>query len=160
MKIQKQVCTFEQGLKLKELGVNYKEANFYWEKKIFDEPKGFGIYFHFQKPHVLGDEHKPNFVPAFTVAELGIMLGEGHPSWQFEHSVSKKQLFIVTRIGPNDPLARYKYKNSDLIPMNTYEAFDRYKSNEAEARAELLIASINCEVPGFRITEINERLLA
>lgn len=75
MKLQIQVCSFEQGLKLRKLGIDYKQANYYWERKEFDEPKGFGIYFHFQKPHILGDEHKPNFSPAFTVAELGAMLG-------------------------------------------------------------------------------------
>lgn len=152
MKLQNQVSTSDQSFELKDLGVKQELGNYAWQKF----PKGYG--FHFQKPIAIPADKIKDIASAFTVAELGIMLGEGHPSWQFEHPETKAMLFIVTRIGPNDPLARYKYKNSDLIPMNTYEAFDRYQPTEAGARAALLIASIKCEVPGFTIAEINERL--
>jgi hypothetical protein len=95
---------------------------------------------------------------AFTVAELGIMLGDGHPSWRFQHPAEDKKLFICTRIGPNDPNVEFTHKRAELLPMNTYSGFDRYNATEAESRADLLIAYLTVGVPGFTVEEVNERL--
>lgn len=155
MKIQDQVCTFEQAMKLKEFGISFNLGNYYWEKKVFDNPTGFGIYFHFEKPVPISAERLPNMAPAFTVAELGIMLGHGHPSWQFVDPVDGRQLFIATRISPNNPQAK---EINYILSMNTYTCCDRYEKTEAQARAQLLLGYMKAEAPGFSVAEINERL--
>ncbi len=66
MKLENQVITIEQAHKLEELGVNAPSA-FYWRyptNKWIVEPKG---YFH-------EEEEGVEWLPAYTVAELGVMV--------------------------------------------------------------------------------------
>lgn len=152
MKIQDQVCTLEQANKLRELGVEQKGYFVYrhWRgngniilsklaSKYNDYPKNRRQV----SPNVLAS--------AFTVAELGVMLGEGCPSWQFKNTNDKSEIWIATRIGPNNTEDRE-------VQINTYASFDRFGSTQAEALATLLISCIECNVPGFLTEEVNNRL--
>jgi len=61
MKIENQVCTLEQAKRLKELGVE-QVANLYW-KEDTDKDRLYD-------PWIGGEKYA-----AFTVAELGVMIG-------------------------------------------------------------------------------------
>lgn len=144
MKPSNQFCSLEQAKKLNELKINQTDAFYYfqWDVLMAESKVDFG---------------DPKYA-AFSVAELGAMLGKGYPSWQFKHPKEDKLVWICTRIGPNEPNFEQKYRKSELIPMYTYEVCDRYADTEVQARAALLIICIEVGMDGFTIEEVNERL--
>lgn len=138
MLIENQLPTLDQSIKLKELGVD-QTSLFYWQKAKSPVHKE-SVMFGWTSNAVCS---------AFTVSELGSMLGVSYTSWQFKNQKSEDMIWIATRIAPN--------KKADFS-ISTYESFDRIGSTEAEARAKLLISCIEAKVPGFTIEEINRRL--
>lgn len=158
MRIEDQVCTIKQSRTLKELGISQDCESFAF---VADDPaKTPELVFAsgYNWSDYPGYAGWPFITRAFTVAELGIMLGDGHPSWRFQHPGTGEKLFICTRIGPNDPNVEFTHKRAELLPMNTYSSFDRYNATEAESRADLLIACLRVGVPGFTVSDVNERL--
>ena len=97
MKLQDQVCTLEQAKRLKELGVIYEPFFTWLECAEFDEQgskilKWIPVLFYEQGmdlyavpgdyPESMKEEHGDfhetrGNSPAFTVAELGVMIGRG-----------------------------------------------------------------------------------
>lgn len=65
MKLENQVCTLEQAIKLKGLGLN-GHAIFHWIPEAWDD--GYRLKF---RPNT-----SKKCFPAYTVAELGVMLGK------------------------------------------------------------------------------------
>jgi len=140
MKIEAQVCTFEQSKKLKELGINNKSTFNYWDfNNVSDK------FFHSGRQHLVYGEHCPAsgsinnelkecWFPAFTVAELGVMLPNGYDTMQ--NSV--------------DGWRGYNDDNSDCPPDN--EGF----ATEAEARAAMLIYLLENNLTTAE--EVNQRL--
>lgn len=149
MKLEQQVCSFEYAKKLKELGINQKGTFFFHVNEI---PKSVWLQY---KEHVWVNPTnkdgqtdvmlKDYMIRTFSVAELGILLGEFCASWQF--NFEKEIKWISTLIG--DPgVAGDGY-------IKTQTACDRFGLSEADARATLLIAFL--EVGHFNIKEINKR---
>lgn len=73
MKLQDQVCTLEQAKRLKELGV-IAESLFLWQYTHIDTRDGYD-----HTCNIVSFGYKPQSVntelyPAFTVAELGVMM--------------------------------------------------------------------------------------
>ena len=148
MDLLKQYCSAEQAFKLKELGIIDSEPSYF-----FQEIRSPGKYVLSRK---LLNVMQP-FAIAYSVSELGVMLGKGFPSWQFTHPETGEDTWIATRLAPNNPQAEHK---QHILPMNTYTCCDRYRPTEADVRATLLIACIEVGMESFSLEEVNERLKA
>lgn len=73
MKLENQVCTFKQSKKLNSLGVIQGISQFYFDSIISDKQPLFNQY-----PYPGTDFYDAkSCFSAFTVAELGILLGRG-----------------------------------------------------------------------------------
>lgn len=119
MKLEDQVCTFEQAKIFEKLGVNAKSL-FVWvkDRQTHQNTLSFGV-------EVLPAD-KFNGLKAYTVAELGILLGK----------------FRVVRIkqhGEGDPY--FRLESLDFTITNYIPIFGEL--TEAQARAECLIYLIN-----------------
>lgn len=83
MKIEKQCCTIEQSYRLQKLGIDGKLSIFSYCSYLPDptgQHEGYTI--------IMDSEHRlagvsEQLAPAFTVAELGLML-PGFPNWNWE----------------------------------------------------------------------------
>ncbi len=146
MKIEDQVCTLEQAIKLKELGVIYPEPQYAYINRLGE----------FQLNNVLefnrwANDNKEDFVSdrtyyaAFTDAELGVMLPDMLTTHLQYELVSVKE-------SDNEWLCRYCRAN-DLRDT----LFDTSGNTEAQSRAEMLIKLLN--IKGFvTIDEVNKLL--
>lgn len=87
---------------------------------------------------------------AFTVAEMGSMLGEFMPSWLIEKEFGV-QTWVTSTI-EDDGIER----DEDLIKI--IPEFNRFDQTEAQSRSSLLIDLISNEIEGYSIDEVNKRL--
>lgn len=128
MDIQKQLCFFEQAQKLNELGIKGGTCCYINENGDIDEYPYEG------------------YLPAFTVAELGCMLGPGTGMCSFHHDKWK---------------AEYEHDNIKPEEKNKGTGTTRFLvhcNTEAEARAAFLIYSLE---NGFlKPEDCNQRLSA
>lgn len=161
MKLENQVCSFEQAKKLKDLGIK-QDSLFYH----FPNPNTEEIKKKYKLPDynvvegskfipsnqikdvraMVLDGIFPKTYSAFTVAELSVMLGNNYPSWSFNKNGKK---WIATVINKNE--------KRDGKNITTAPEFDRYAETQADALATLLIATI--EIDFMKPKEINKRLL-
>lgn len=126
MKLENQVSTYEQGLRLKELGVNHGSI-FYWFKN--ENLEGEFID--------LGILYNPSeeSVSAYTVAELGVMLPV-----MLELESGSLSAIVSHRLNPNWATGYNAIHLNKWLCYNLEnEDFSTYHSTEAEARAAMLI---------------------
>jgi len=81
MKLENQVCTAQQSLQLVALGIENKSL-FYYHTKLDRPHIGTTV---FSGKQICND--KQNTTPAFTVAELGVML----PAYEESHKASDEK---------------------------------------------------------------------
>lgn len=133
MKIENQVCTYEQAIKLMESGINI--ASLY--RWYFEVKKKTGE----QITPILSRTcpfdlrtFNTGSIPAYTTAELGVMLPE-----ELIHSDSISDLIQWTYCEKGFIIDfRLIYKNNG-DPNKTFPEKPIYAKTEAEARAKLLI---------------------
>lgn len=150
MKLQDQVCTLNQALMLKTLGISQESA--FYRHPCYDELLMAGRLVtksgsQYKKVSV---KHDRASSAAFTVAELGVMLphpdnlsdigGFVHPS-TFDPSAEEKPWYCIWEYDTD----KYGLKRK-LIEGNT----------EAEVRAAMLIYLIQSNV--ITPAEVNERI--
>ena len=111
--LENQVCTPEQSQILWDLGLDYLETNFYWIK--FDD------CWRLHKSHLPNELGKLAF-PAYTVAELGILLGK----------------FRVVKI--NSQWNDWRLESMDFTITDYWPIFNL--ETEAQARTKALIILI------------------
>lgn len=123
MKIENQVCSLEQAKKLKELGVS-PESTFYWH---------FGVI---SKTWIIINSKASNITindyPAYTVAELGVML----PIESYTQRLAE-------------------YGQWEWINEGNKSGWAGYNT-ESEARGEMLI--IHLQKRKITVDEVNKRL--
>lgn len=107
MKLEKQVVSLELAKRLKELGVN-QESLFHWEAEQANDSYGWN-YILTQKQIAGG-----YYYSAFTVAELGEILGEDIPKI-------------------------FQNVNRKWVLFNPYTGANLIHDTEADARAQMLI---------------------
>jgi len=118
MKLEDQVCSFDQARKLTELGVTL-DTTFHWECFNFETPKL--AYLEAEDVIALYD-YPESFYPALTVAELGVLL----------------QPYTVVRNVDNGKIY-WRLLDDYYLPKWESKAPLFYKDTEAEGRAEALI---------------------
>lgn len=138
MKLENQVCSYEQAKTLKKLGVIQDSLFYHTNSDKWGVMPRKSIDF-------TGNPHS-----AFTVAELGIMLPTYYPSWRFKKDNVVKYITTV--------ITKDEVKNGKTI--TTEPKFDRYENTEAQSRAQMLIdllenGVINVEDINSRLTESN-----
>jgi hypothetical protein len=127
MKLEEQVCTMEQAVKLKTLGIPQKSL-FYWhpafERPVFGETWTTQTGKQYAKTMVCND--KKGSSSAFTVAELGVILPPG----------------FDTMYCTNEGWRGYDPEGNDykLVAYNT----------EAELRADMVISILE-QFPDYRV---------
>lgn len=82
MKIENQVCTKEQGLRLEQLGIAHKSIFCYCRISTSPEDSYDDLLPTDWNLEGLPDSATTWTAPAFTVAELGVMLSYYYPSYQ------------------------------------------------------------------------------
>lgn len=135
MKLQDQVCTLEQAKKLKELGVEYEDAFWLYIKSnsVSDENYFLADITSAEKIGYLKS------YPAFTVAELGVMLPVGFISFK----VMAGKEFSCCKLKENYPEIDFSFTS-------------KFNTTEAGARAETLIYILERKL--IAVEEVNERL--
>lgn len=153
MKLHDTVCTVEQALRLKELGVS-QSAYFSWFLAT-DRDDTPGLNRASGGCPVCGHPTAPYIkeVSAFSVAELGQMLPRYYPSWRCLEEGGKHEFWIATVIGQPEGFDREK---ADVYDIRTVAAFDRFGRTQVEALTELLISLL--ETGAVTIEDINKRL--
>lgn len=151
MELSKQVCSLEQSKRLKELGVSCKTL-FYWSDCSKPrEPEIFELTYQ-SYTSKCGWKEEVNYYPAFTVAELGVMLPQN-----FEDGS-----FITMRVNEEwiDLNNEREYMRGRWIihPINDDSVSDNIPdyTTEAEARAAMLIYLLENNLTTAQ--EVNERL--
>lgn len=146
MKIENQICTLEQSQKLHELGVEkHKSFLSYWPNpKVLEggrvEPDGTYEIMPTDWSRTYASAVKDS---AFTVAELGIMIGNKYTiSETTNHKEDDKRWICGDVFGIDD--GDYDYN------------ICKYGATEAEARANILIHLI--ENRYVTVDEVNQRL--
>lgn len=141
--LEKQVCTIEQGIRLKELGI-INDSLWCWvypkNKQIISSTKGVH-YFHLAEEIIAdngGDDFDSEICSAFTVSELGIMLPNGYDTMPI---TSKYSTNVTVWQGYDDD-------GNDF----TNEPFN----NEAECRAAMIIHLLESKL--ITPADINQRL--
>jgi hypothetical protein len=130
MKLSDQVISYEQAVSLKELGVD-GDSLFVWQKT------GWAGEWEATFPSDSSRQYKlcgnaVEWIPAWTVAELSLALGNYYPSWPFSVPGQDKSLWIATVIcGPRPP---------GIDDLHTAHEFDRFGETQALALGTLLIA--------------------
>lgn len=150
MNIKNQVCTSVQGKKLADLGISTDSIYFSHcviMPDILGEITLFEVLHKDEDPKTLVE----HIAPAFTSAELSVMLGNFMPSWSFKSEEDNSIIWVTSSI-EDDGIE----KPDDCIKI--CDAFDRYGSTEAESKAKLLIDLIENEIEGYSIDEVNKRL--
>lgn len=121
MKLENQVCTLEQGAKLSALGIEGKSL-FYWAINSYNQV---------HKAVTMNPDNRDIVYPAFTIAELGLMIDWDHVA-----------------ISP-------PYKGDKMWYLHTNNK-DFAFENEAQARAGTLIYLLENNLTTTR--EVNHRL--
>jgi hypothetical protein len=176
MELAQQVCTLEQAKKLKELGVKaetyfkWGEAAEHdrhgsvivkWHPTLFVEVHGEekSVWCSTDEDDLLNDDNEFNEVrglwPAFTTAELGVMLPEYRPS---NSNIATAD--FVERKSDDGFVVGYDMDSSTMggYGPDVKDYFDKkfISSSEAEARAHMLIYLLE---GGFvNVGEVNQRL--
>jgi hypothetical protein len=135
MKIQDQVCTLEQANRLKELGVLQKSLFYHhpaFDKPVFGETVVTETGKQYKKVQVCND--KKGAAAAFTVAELGLLLGRS------PYAVYLKLDNI-----------EFWHADYEHIPFGAF-------STEVEAKAAILIHQLENKL--IAAAEVNERFKA
>lgn len=145
MKLTEQVITPTQALKLREIGV-IQQSTFWWSQNNFisNGDDAFKLFIsieptnfpkdRYASPHEMSDPIKNvNCIAAFTVAELGIVLGQYTSRITLENS-----------------------GNYLILEKGLTKAFFHACKTEAEARASLLIYLIENNI--VTSDEVNTRL--
>lgn len=141
MKINDQVCSWEQGKRLKELGIEQKS---YFYHTVLEH------IIHVDYLCVNPDDRMDVIGSAFNVAELAVMLPIHYPSWRFPVPGKGKDMWIATVICEPKP--------PGLDDIHTAHEFDRMADTQAQALATLLIALLVTEA--ITPEEVNDRLKA
>lgn len=152
MKKQDQVCSYEQAVKLAQLGI--KQSSYFG---IAAENDGTVISRDKSVRELQLLAVATDIYAAFTVAELGKMLSEwiteGHKDfrffqWHYEYPKYPREKFI----------ARYKFRGGENEDgLREYIGQDIEGSTEAQARAALLICVL--ENNYFTAEQINARMV-
>lgn len=146
MKLENQVCSFEQAKRLSELKVGETGFPlFVWvpEFPIFNEALRLCTFAEFEsrlKNSILSDDAKAlvGYYPAFTLSELGQMLDSET---------------YTQRTGSEDS----EYANWEYMDDNNQLGWGNFNT-EVEARAAMLIAHLEKEIVAAETC--NERLVA
>jgi len=161
MKIEEQVCTLEQAKKLKELGVTYTDANY-----CYLENSGGGIEFGdvgfmFQHhcddyqisvhPQGFDESFKEQSWPAFTVAELGVMLPHRYQSQRLDENTINLHKFTHWCIDTD-----FNSECEVCSECATNIVHEAKGNSEAEARAAMLIYLLENNL--ITPEEVNNRL--
>lgn len=158
MKINDQVSTIWQGSCLAKFGIKSEGHFWHYQEKTPTNPN-MALYGYKQenmpwsisltgRPGRLSGNQNSMFkeYPAFTVAELGVML----PNSTIR--IDGKDYIINTyKIGNIAYCEMRRPGHNEIINEHT-------GATEAEARADMLIFGIRRKLPGFTIEEINNRL--
>ena len=166
MKKTDQICLHEQAEKLKALGINQESSLFYFVNK-WRNPRNEEIN---NGEHIITDDEmhittirgrsrgtEVEFVSAFTVAELGVMLQQGDTGMPvYENKLDTSSdvsiaVSIETWMLPN--IFNCRIINKESPPRVYKECKSRY---EAHARAELLIYMLKNKL--LTAEEANQRL--
>jgi hypothetical protein len=153
MKIEDQVCTAEQGMRLKELGI-CQESIFY-RNSCYSEllMKGrlvtkYGTQY---KKILVKDDIASH--SAFTTAEIGVML---------PGIINNCRLTQWVVTGDNDNTIsygiQYRFRGDDPVNNGTYPDRSIFGDTEAIGRSNLLIALL--EEKTITPEEVNQRLLS
>lgn len=149
MKIEDQVCTLNQALILKTLGVS--QESMWYRHPSYDEfiragrlVTKFGTQY--KKIPVKEDRASSS---AFTVAELSQMMPDYYPSWRFFVGEGSSERHWIATVIKSKP-------NPEDNTIQTQPEFDRYGKTQAEAIAILLIALLETEA--ITAEEVNKRL--
>ncbi len=128
MKLEEQVCTFDQSVKLAELGVNLTTA-FYWVANGNGQGDPVKIRLGLKED---GHQTAESCYPAYTTAELGILL-------PYELNLEEEDLYIQGTIGNRRGEFYYIWFQSSLdnVEWELFPAIE--KDTEAQARADALI---------------------
>lgn len=135
MKLEQQVCALEQAKRLKELGITCKP--FFYHVHLPETKYRSGNHWTIGDSHFIeGMTDIQELLPAFTVAELGVMLPRG-----IKHKDGEYYFMSSHSNGVDDREGKIVvwYEDNNLDPEN--EVLEQYFSedSEAEARAALLI---------------------
>lgn len=137
MKIQDQVCTLEQAKRLKELGIN-QQSHYSWDLDNVHGWRVKGLAADVLNSNSRLFELVESAVSAFTVAELGVMLGgKEHYLPYFTGKVWQR----MTK--------KRQYTNITITG-----------ESEGEARAAMLIHLLTNNHSGLTPDEVNQRLTA
>lgn len=146
MKIENQVCTFEQGFKLEQLGITAEPQN-YW---VFDGGMKWKVtptgYFY-------KEEEGIEYCPAFSVAELGVMLP--HKIKATYPRKDNENVFEIALYNDSHGFT-IQYENKGL--HEAYAAYCRTNGSlEAYTRAAMLIHLL--ESGHINSEQVNQNLL-
>lgn len=137
MNLQQQVVSLDIAKELKELGVR-QESLFWWAPDFIgrNEVKEWGIrYNDIMNPETTPMAH-PDYVSAFTVAELGEMLPESvlsiRPLQNNRWNYKPKDKWLVAKAGDSD----YCCLDESFIDTQLYGVS---ADTEADARGKMLI---------------------
>jgi len=162
MQLQNQVCTREQSIKLESLGIKYPDANFYWARqtdRFFSKDEKIGH-------SILNLWHKLDYVPAYTVAELGIMLPDGVRVKERPTSMFRSGKIAPQAIGKYGITGKFTtsadYANLIEVSPSGYDVYETWHSEsgetEAQSRAAMLIYLLKNKLTAA--AEINARLIS
>lgn len=142
MKIENQVCTLEQAKRLAELlGEGMPSPTWYW---IFDSSMKWQL---FPKDYCDLEAEGIDYYPAYTVAELGLMLMEHDDDYAFSSFYDSHMGFYCC-----DARKRDEDHTDGFRPLENIVEAD----TEAQARAQLLIYLLE---EGMYDAEICHKLL-
>jgi hypothetical protein len=153
MKLSDQFCTIEQSLKLIELGVKYEGRFMHAKFREFIEGKEWEAICPISYSSSFCSQEQIS--PAFSVAELGLMLPPFFPSFVqdvplFSHCVNYRvDIFPLLDSGSQFETVPAHIQNKELIPISTGKT-------EAQSRANMLIFLL--ENNFISPEEVNERL--
>lgn len=153
MQLEKQVINLEQAKRLKELGVVHKSL-FYWEQTMFRIGHEYDISSGDWRIGPITRKPDEPYLPAFTVAELGVALPEeiNHK----ENSWSSYDFYYGYSTLPEEGIKKSCwYQDDDLNERECILHF-AYAETEAEARASMLIYLLEKNI--IPVSEVNERL--
>jgi hypothetical protein len=129
MKIEDQVCTLEQAIKLDKLGLKAESLFYWWRWDIPEAGDSYTLCTAYELEHCKDNPMVyPEWYSAFTVAELGIMLPKGYCSG---NGVLSDEVKWCDKI---------HFINDDIVFLNDAEVTSG--PTEAIARAAMLIKLI------------------
>jgi len=138
MKKEDMVCTFEQAKKIHNSGVENLSTLFVWGKGSDNIYKlQFNIEF-------CGESEYCSFIPAYTVAELGVLLPISLPNEEEDYEGDEVVIFQRKRGWGIDIWYEDIYQDVIVYPKRTHRDDEKHDGfftgkTEAQARADALI---------------------